>query len=538
MDSKNKKLNRRIIFTLFAIVFLGTILRLAYLSKSPPSLNWDEASLGYNAYSLLTTGSDEYGFKFPITFRSFDDYKPPLYPYITVPFIAIFGLNEFAARLPSAIAGISIIIAIYLITSFYFGKYVALLSAFFIAIEPWAVHFSRVAFETNLGLSFLLWSIFFAITSFNNYKRLIISIFLLFLSSYTYHSYRILLIPILASYILINKNIFQLKKHFFFLTAFILIFVTPLIFIMKSGGFARLESTSILRIVDFSKSESPMQSIYLSYTLFKNIIGRYFAYFSPANLFIRGSNEPNQQIPGFGIFYPIEFLFFIIGAYYLIKSKIRINYLLFALLLSPVPAIITWNWFTPSRTLITFCIFSIIIGFGAYNLLIHISRQKIILKTGLLIMFSVILLSGLGKLVTTYLFYIPYVEKGNWQFGFREIMKVVSPIQDNYDQIIFETGQAQPHIFTLFYGKYPPVRYHKDLGSPNAVEKPRKNFNFGKYNFRRIYWPDDRNSTNILFIGSEYSLPIQDVASAKNAKIISDVYDSQGDFVARIVETR
>jgi len=153
-------------------------------------------------------------------------------------------------------------------------------------------------------------------------------------------------------------------------------------------------------------------------------------------------------------------------------------------------------------------------------------------------MFSVILLSGLGKLVTTYLFYIPYVEKGNWQFGFREIMKVVSPIQDNYDQIIFETGQAQPHIFTLFYGKYPPVRYHKDLGSPNAVEKPRKNFNFGKYNFRRIYWPDDRNSKNILFIGSEYSLPIQDVASASNAKIISDVYDSQGDFVARIVETR
>ena len=117
-------------------------------------------------------------------------------------------------------------------------------------------------------------------------------------------------------------------------------------------------------------------------------------------------------------------------------------------------------------------------------------------------------------------------------------MNYVAPIADKYDKIVFETGHAQPHIFTLFYSKYDPARYHTDLGSPDAVEKPRKNFNFGKYEFRRIYWPDDRGSKNILFIGSEYSLPKNDIATTPNAKILVDIYDKSGDFTARVVETR
>src|SRR3989344_8289152 len=133
----------------FLIIILGAGLRLFWLHKSPPSLNWDETALGYNAYSLFTTGKDEYGYKFPLTFRSFDDYKPPLYPYITVPFIAIFGLNELSVRLPSALSGISIIVAVFFIASHFFNKKIAILAAFFIAIEPWSVHFSMIAFETN-----------------------------------------------------------------------------------------------------------------------------------------------------------------------------------------------------------------------------------------------------------------------------------------------------------------------------------------------------------------------------------------------------
>ena len=77
----------------FFIVLLAIFLRFYQLGKNPPHLNWDEAALGYNAYSLLSTGRDEYGKSFPLSFRSFDDYKPPLYVYLTIPSVAVFGLN-------------------------------------------------------------------------------------------------------------------------------------------------------------------------------------------------------------------------------------------------------------------------------------------------------------------------------------------------------------------------------------------------------------------------------------------------------------
>ena len=101
--------------TFFLIILISIFLRFYKLGVNPPSLTWDEASLGYNAYSILKTGADEYGNKFPISIRSFDDYKPPLYVYLAVPSIGIFGLNEFAVRLPSAIIGILSVIAIYFI---------------------------------------------------------------------------------------------------------------------------------------------------------------------------------------------------------------------------------------------------------------------------------------------------------------------------------------------------------------------------------------------------------------------------------------
>ena len=88
---------------LFFIILLGLGLRLYRLDSRPLGFTWDEAALGYNAYSLIKTGRDEYGKIMPIVFKSFGDYKPGLYVYFSVPIIKIFGLNEFSTRLPSAV---------------------------------------------------------------------------------------------------------------------------------------------------------------------------------------------------------------------------------------------------------------------------------------------------------------------------------------------------------------------------------------------------------------------------------------------------
>ena len=54
---------------LILILILAAVLRFYQLGQNPPSLDWDETAHGYNAYSILKTGRDEYGYKFPLYFR-------------------------------------------------------------------------------------------------------------------------------------------------------------------------------------------------------------------------------------------------------------------------------------------------------------------------------------------------------------------------------------------------------------------------------------------------------------------------------------
>ena len=108
------RFNKKIELVLFvAIVLVASFLRLWQLGHVPPSPDWDEAALGYNAYSIKETGKDEYGEPFPIILRSFDDYKPALYVYFVIPFISLFGLDIFAVRLVSALFGIATVIVVY-----------------------------------------------------------------------------------------------------------------------------------------------------------------------------------------------------------------------------------------------------------------------------------------------------------------------------------------------------------------------------------------------------------------------------------------
>src|SRR3989338_7329776 len=116
-------------YLLIAILILAAVLRLYKISSFPAGLNADEAALGYNAYSLLLTGKDEHGHSWPVNLESFGDFKPAGYAYLLIPFIKVFGLTEFAVRLPSAIFGILAVLFIYLLSRDLFAdtniKYIA-----------------------------------------------------------------------------------------------------------------------------------------------------------------------------------------------------------------------------------------------------------------------------------------------------------------------------------------------------------------------------------------------------------------------------
>ena len=109
---------------LIFIVGLAFGLRFYNVWDNPPALSWDEVSIGYNAYSILKTGRDEHGRFLPIdTFVGYGDYKPPLAIYITVPFVALFGLNELAVRLPSVLFGTLTVLLTYFLVQELFRGY-------------------------------------------------------------------------------------------------------------------------------------------------------------------------------------------------------------------------------------------------------------------------------------------------------------------------------------------------------------------------------------------------------------------------------
>src|SRR3989338_11677884 len=100
-------------FLIIAIFVLAFALRFYKLGQIPSSLDWDEVSLAYNAQSLLQTGKDEFGNSWPLSIQSFNDYKPPVYTYLLIPVLKVFGKTEFAIRFPSALAGTLTVLVTY-----------------------------------------------------------------------------------------------------------------------------------------------------------------------------------------------------------------------------------------------------------------------------------------------------------------------------------------------------------------------------------------------------------------------------------------
>src|SRR3990167_9682210 len=204
-------------FFIALILMLAIFLRFFSISTNPPSLTWDEAAWGYNAYSLGTDGRDEFGKFLPLTYiESFGDYKPPLYAYLAVIPVRIFGLNEFATRFPSAFFGVLTVLITYFLTKRIFWnsrsrETYALLSALFLAISPWYILLSRAAFEANVANFFIVFGVFAFLEGVLNKKWLLVLSAISFaLSFYTFNTARVVSpIMVILLAIIFRKNLWK-----------------------------------------------------------------------------------------------------------------------------------------------------------------------------------------------------------------------------------------------------------------------------------------------------------------------------------------
>jgi 4-amino-4-deoxy-L-arabinose transferase-like glycosyltransferase len=126
------------------VLIIGSLVRLVAIGKIPNALNVDEASSGYDGYSLMKNGIDRGGNSYPVYLYAWGSGQSVLYSYLMIPILAITGLTEYGIRLPMALVGIiSLYVFYYLLKQVFENKKIALVGTFFFAICPWHIMKSR-----------------------------------------------------------------------------------------------------------------------------------------------------------------------------------------------------------------------------------------------------------------------------------------------------------------------------------------------------------------------------------------------------------
>lgn len=198
---------------LIAIFIVGVFVRVYGIDNMPNALNVDEASSGYDAFSIMKYGVDRNGNSYPVVLYAWGSGQSVLYSLISIPFIAIFGLTEFSMRIAMAIIGSISLIAIYfLLKNIFDDKKIATIGMAFFAICPWHIMKSRWGMDCNLFPDLILFAVLFLILGIKKKKRMwqILSFVMLGISSYSYATSYLFLpifVGITLGYLIYKKEI-------------------------------------------------------------------------------------------------------------------------------------------------------------------------------------------------------------------------------------------------------------------------------------------------------------------------------------------
>src|SRR3990167_5454466 len=395
-----------------AILLLCVILRFYKITQVPISLNWDEASNAYNAYSILKTAKDEYGNFLPLVNRSFDDYKPPAYMYLTIPSVWIFGLSESAARLPSAVFGVlTCVVVFFLVKKLTGSDAVSYISFFLLSITPLHIQFSRVGFEANVGLFFVVSGFTFLLYAIRKFPlRLTSYIYFLtsavfFVSSfYSYHAYRIVVpLVVFSFYIIFREKIQQFPKKLLITYVIVILgLISPLFLTLPKEAFLkRFEATSqnirqkdidkSIELIDQDLERNLLLGKYLHnrrVEIAKTYTSNYLAHFNLNFLFLEGDGELRHHVQNMGMLFLFQLPFLAFGLLRLFQKFDRGKLFIISwLLIAPLGAIAGSEAPHAIRSFSMVIPLTIITSFGFVELYKIVSYKKIFISSFAFVIF-------------------------------------------------------------------------------------------------------------------------------------------------------
>lgn len=482
----NKLFSHKIIliinWIIISFLFLATLIfRFRWFDLMPSGLNWDEASYGYNAYSLMKTGADEWGEKYPLFLKSFGDYKPALLSYLQIPFIKLGGLNENTIRMPIAILGLMSVISWFFIQkklSLFQNKQKNLLLAIgtiLLAVMPWHIHYSRAAMDPMVSFSFLLIGYVLFLQKRNFFQWF--GVFLLMLSMYTYNSARIFVFLLICAHMLFIETTFfsQYKKRLsrlfqiitlgtFFVIIVLLSLFTKIgaraqdVFVLNSPQITKDVNESLYRSTVL-KIEKPRvfsnKLITSSYILTKN----YLSHFDLNFLYFDGNLSARHGFSRHGNLLLFTLPFLIFGIFSVrFKSKDE-KFFISWILIAPLAAMLSDDIPHSGRTLIMLPAYIYFITKGIDVFLNLITKIKILHNSKEVVLIMIMMLLSFNTLLYFVDMYRYFPEESfvPWQADAKKIVQKLQKTNiNNYDHVYVSKEILESYIFYAFYNSLDP----------------------------------------------------------------------------------
>ncbi|MCD6386549.1 glycosyltransferase family 39 protein [Candidatus Sumerlaeota bacterium] len=464
-----------------SILLLSALFRFYHLGSNPPALFRDEAEKGYTAYSLARTGGYFYFSNlpyqpqivfqpFPLFINVFGVYTSAVYQYVAVPFIAIGGLNEVTVRAPAALAGVITVLLTFLLLSCVADHTTALIGAFFVAVSPWHIQFSRWAQQGILIPLFTTAGLYFFLTGLQKTRATTQKRFLFLLGSLffvlAFYGYAVcrLFIPLLLVVLAISYRR-EIRHNLRTLIPAVVVFVSLAIiilyFYLQPERMARLRYLSI-----FAQGLTVPQ---IAWQLVKN----YLSHYSPSFLFFNGDRELRHSLLGFGEMYLFSAPLLIYGIWVLLRRRRAFDRLILGwFLIFPIPASLTAEGIPHAlRSIVGIPVPQIICALGAGNLVsafqkkyssINLSSlQRLAMRMLAYLLMIIISISVIIFGFNLFVFY-PYYSAQNWQYGVKLSLDYIHQNKIPPQKVYLSGYITYAPYLVLFYEKTPPTLLKKE----------------------------------------------------------------------------
>lgn len=477
---------------LFAIFLVALFLRTYNLSQIPVGLHGDEASIGYNAYSLLRTLHDQNGNFLPLAIDQFGDFRPAGYHYLDIPFVALLGLNTLAVRLPAAVFGsFTIFIFYFLLLELFRKNKLALLGSFLLALSPWHIIISRATSESVIASFFVMSGVYVFlkwVKKKENAVPFLAGSFVLFAISFLfYHSARVFVPLFLIPLFIISYAVFKpTREKVTHMVGGFVILITFLVLLLTAGhGTNRPFDVSIFHVPGGATEltqqtgedgvQNPLITRFLHNKLYfftRVFASSYFMNFSGEFLFVGNGKPIRYIVPWSGNMFPIELPFLILGFAILLSEAIKSKkylYLIpvFWLLIGAVPGGLTWEDI-PNIQRSSFMVPALlmIVSYGAIEMF-GIFKGRV--RRILFILIALIFLQNVTYFLHNYFHHSLTHEPWNRSAAEPQLIFTVDNLAKTNKRIIMTTDRNNNFIFYLFYNKFDPALF-QSMGSPKEKE--------------------------------------------------------------------